>query len=204
MRGGWIESPIVAIGTIDHISSYGEQYVDHLPWPVTASVHKLYWCQGDFRLTAVVKGQLRSPPKKYLWASTIPGCELWSNDPRLRSSREQTRAWFLREEGGLLRPTFDNGTYRYVGLLAKWDDGPDLPARERLGLLLLRPDANGDTPEDFAKYLWDVGDIACELLGKPECADRIRAITLLGSPSLTEAACNFLSGQLGAGCVLPK
>ena len=196
----WAASPIIAVGEVTNVASYGEQSVDRLPSPMARSVHKLYWCEGDFKLTAVVKGELDPKPKRYLWASAVPGCKLWPDNPRLIFSRFETRAWFLREEGGLLRPTFDGGTQIFLGLFAKWE-GPRLPARQRLGLLLLDPAANSDTLEDFASYLWDVGDIACELLGKAECVRRIRALTDLGSPKLREAGCDFLKGQLGTDCI---
>jgi len=200
LYGEWIAAPIVAIGEVRNVHSYGEQNVDRLPWPMSPKVHRLYWCQGDFRVTALVKGELHAPAKKYLWASAFPGCKLWPDDPRLVYGRFQTRAWFLREEGGFLRPTFDAGTHGFIGLFTRWEDGPPLAAREKLGTLLLTPSANSDKLDDYADYLWDVGDIACELLGKAECTQRIRALSALGNSHLREQACGFLKGQLGQGC----
>lgn len=198
--GEWMASPVVAVGKVSNISSYGEQNVDRLPWPMSPDVHRLYWCQGDFGVFAVVKGELHTPTKRYLWASAFPGCKLWPDDPHLVYSRFQTRAWFLREEGDFLRPTFDAGTRGFIGLFTRWEDGPPSAARLKLGTLLLTPSANSDNLEDYAHYLWHVGDIACELLGKPICAQRIRALGELGSPSLREQACGFLRGQLGQDC----
>jgi hypothetical protein len=200
LHGEWIASPIVAVGTVENIISYGEQNVDHLPWPMSPSVRRLYWCQGDFNVIAVVKGELNKTPRKYLWASSLAGCKLLPEDPHLVFSRFATRAWFLREEGQFLRPTFDGGTHGFIGLLAKWDDLPKLPARQRLGTLLLKPSANSDKIEDYAQYLFQVGDIACELLGKAECVTQIKRLTKLGSPVLEEAACSFLKGQLDEDC----
>jgi hypothetical protein len=199
IAGDWKASPIVAIGDVTNITAYGEQNVSSLPWPMSPDVHELYWCQGDFRAIEVVKGELPAPPKKYLWASSLPGCALWYGDARF-FQRLATRVWFLRVEGEFLRPTFDGGTARLFGLFTKWDDGPRLPARQRLGVLLLTPAANSDTPEDFARYLWNSGDIACDLLGKAQCALQIRSLTELASPALREAACNYLKGQLGEEC----
>jgi hypothetical protein len=196
LQGDWIASPIVVVGEVANISKYGKQTIDRLPPPTTPDAQDLYWCQGDLQVAAVVKGEFHAPSRRYLWASTIPGCKLWDDDPKFIFHRQQTRAWFLREEGGFLRPPFDYGTYRYIGLLDKWEGGPDLPAPERLGALLLAPGANADTLDDYADYLWDVGDIACELLGKAECARRIRELTTLGSPKLRDQACGFLKGQL--------
>lgn len=108
--------------------------------------------------------------------------------------------WFLREEGQFLRPTFDYGTYRFDGVFPPWSEGPRLPPRQRLGALLLTPSANSDALDDYARYLWNVGDIACELLGKPDCIRRIRSLQSLGNAALRHSACGFLKGQLGANC----
>ena len=57
-------------------------------------------------------------------------------------------------------------------------------AKEKFGTLLLTPAANTGSLEDYANYLWLIGDIACELLGKPECAEQIRHFMELGNPAL--------------------
>src|ERR1035438_3336537 len=72
--------------------------------------------------------------------------------------------------------------------------------RQRLGALLLTPHANTGTLKAYARYLWDVGDIACDLLGKADCARRIRQLAKLGDPLLRKSACGFLKGQLHEGC----
>jgi len=162
--------------------------------------HDLYWCQGYFNLVAVVKGDLGSARRKYLWASTIPGCKLVDNNPKLIYHRLKTKFWFLREEGQFLRPAFDYGTYLFEGVFTPWSEGPPLPPRRRLGALLLIPSANSDSFDDYARYLWNVGDIACDLLGKPDCIPLIRNLEGLGNSALEESACGFLNGQLGADC----
>jgi hypothetical protein len=204
LEGDWISSPIVAIGDVVNITSYGEQATDYLPRPTMQDVHRLYWCEGDFRVVAVVKGAFHELPKKYLWASTLPGCRLLPDNPEAVANRDQTRVWFLREERGLLRPTFDYGTYRFLGILTRWDNGPRLPPRQRLGTLLLTPAANGVSLEDYAAYIWQIGDIACDLLGKLECGRQIRNLAKLGNPVLEEAACGFLKGQLEQDCDTPN
>jgi len=196
----WGASPIVAIGEVANISAYGEQDVKDLPWPMSPGVRKLYWCVGDCWAAAVVKGKMRAASRTYLWASAQPGCNLWPDDPHLVYHRQKTRAWFLREEGEFLRPTFDGGTSKFIGLFTKWEDGPRLPARQRLGVLLLTPAANSDTLEDFAHYLWNVGDIACELLGKAECVRQIRNLASPGSATLRTEACRYLEGQQNTRC----
>jgi hypothetical protein len=200
LEGVWLASPIVAVGDVSDITSYGHQTVDHLPAPTSPGFHDLYWCQGYFNAVAVVKGELKDTRRKYLWASTVPGCNLVDNNPKLVYHRLKTKYWFLREEGQFLRPTFDYGTYCFGGVFTPWSEGPLLPARNRMGALLLTPSANSDSLDDYAGYLWNVGDIACELLGKSECIRRIRSLEGLGNPALRESACGFLTGQLGVDC----
>ena len=198
--GEWQASPIVAVGEISNVKKYGEQTVDHLPPPTSVSIHKLYWCLGDFHVVAVVKGEIRVPSREYIWATTFRDCNLWPPNSQSADSRAETRAWFLREENGVLRPTFDYGTHKFLGLLTKWEDGPPLPAPERLGVMLLTPSANSETLEDFSKYLWDIGGIACEFLGKAECARRVGDLLSLHSTSLADAACHFLKDELQVDC----
>jgi hypothetical protein len=122
-----------------------------------------------------------------------------SENPAHIANRDKTRAWFLREEGGSLRPTFDWNAFPFLGLLVDWNAGPPLPPRQRLGTLLLTPLANCDMIKDYADYSWDVGDIASELLSKAECVRRIRELSLM-SPLLREPACDFLKAQLDEDC----
>lgn len=202
LEGVWLKTPIAAVGEVSNIVSYGHQTVDRLPRPTDPSVHDLYWCLGYFNAVAVVKGALKEKRRKYLWASTFRGCMLVNSDPYLYYHRLETKIWFLREEGEFLRPTFDYGSHRFAGVFTAWSDGPDLPAPERMGALFLTPFANSDTLEDYARYLWLIGDIACELLGRTECIQRIRSLEALGSPALRESACDFLKGQLGTDCLI--
>jgi len=195
----WDASPIVAVGNVTNVTEYGQQEVDHLPWPMSPDVHRLFWCEGDFHAVAVVKGEMRLLNEKYLWGSGMRGCKL-SYGSRSGLARLQTRVWFLREEGEFLRPTFDGGTHGFLGLYTPWSSGPNLPPRERLGVLLLTPGANADSLRDYAQYLWSVGDIACELLGKSACAERIRALAALGDAGLKTAACGYLKAQQGESC----
>ena len=199
LPGVWAAAPIVAVGAVVNIRPYGEQEVERLPWPMSPDVHKLYWCEGDFLVTAVVKGELSGVGKKYLWASAQSGCKEWYGDKR-SFDRLKTRAWFLREEGEFLRPPFDGGTALFEGFFARWDQRSREPVRRQFGTLLLTPDANSDTLEDYARYLWNVGDIACEVLGKTECVRQLRALAAAGNPTLREDACHFLKGQMDVDC----
>jgi hypothetical protein len=196
----WKASPIAAVGEVVNIHPYGQQIVEKLPWPMSPDVHKLYWCEGDFRVIATVKGELSRSAEKYLWASSLPGCKLWNDNPRLVFNRFRTRVWLLREEGEILRPTFDGGTVSFIGFFAKWDENSRQSPQRQLGALFLTPAANSDALEDYARYLWEVGDVACELLGRAECVREIRALGELGNSALRDNACHFLKGQLDEDC----
>ncbi len=200
LQGAWLASPIVAVGEVSHITTYGHRFVEHLPAPTLPDVHDLYWCQGDFNLVAVIKGELPAAPRKYLWASTIPGCALVDSNPEFVYRRMKTKFWYLRAEGQFLRPTFDYGAQRFDGVFPSWSQGRPLPARQRLGVFLLTPSANTDSLDDYSRYLWNVGDVACDLLGKRECARRLGSLEGLGNPTLRESACGFLNDQLGVDC----
>jgi hypothetical protein len=54
------------------------------------------------------------------------------------------------EEGKVLRPTFDYGMYGLLGLFAKWDDGPGLPAPHRLGARIECPVRSAPQPQSAA------------------------------------------------------
>src|SRR5579862_2331673 len=156
LPGLWEATPIVAIGNVKNVMKFGQQTVDHLPWPVTQDLHKLYWCQGDFESIATIKGAL-DPKKKYVWASVNPGCKLFYGDSREYSKRV-TRVWFLREEGEFLRPTFDGGTAYFYGFFQRWNYASDLAPQQKLGVLFLTPNANSDSLGEFASNIWDVAD----------------------------------------------
>jgi hypothetical protein len=162
---------------------------------MSPNVKTLYWCEGVFRPVAVVKGRLPSGTRRFLWASSIQGCRVPPNASR-SANRVQTRVWFLRPEGEFLRPVFDSGTHGFIGLYARWEGGPPSPARVRLGRLLLTPSANSETLEQYSQYLWDVGPIACELLGTQDCARMIRELKELLSA-------NKLAISYEVSCVYP-
>ncbi len=195
----WANATIVAVGEVVHARSYGTQNYSRLPFPAHPWEHELHWCVGDFHAKAVVKGTLEAAPQKYLFVSW-PDCGIVNSAAPDWGGEAKTQVFFLRVEGEFLRPVFDYGTHKYLGLLTSWDKGPHLPPQQRLGVLLLTPSANASTLEAYAHYLGDVGDIACDLLGKADCAMRIRQLAKLGSPLLQQYACGFLQGQLHEGC----
>lgn len=188
-----MRAPVVIIGEVTNIRLYGKQHGDHFPPPMAPWVRTLYWCQGDFQSIAVVRGHLPSS-RRYLWATGLKGCKLYEDNPESIRSRYETRAWFLREEGEFLRPVDDYGTRHFVGLCARWRDGPALPPAKRLGAMLLDPPANCATPSDYHQWLWEVADMACDLLGRTECVSRIRALQDV-DPRLRVIGCEYLKAQ---------
>lgn len=203
MEAPWLRAPIVAIGEVTNVSSYGEQTVDRLPPPTSPEAHHLFWCIGDFHSVAVVKGTLHKPIKRYLWATTIPGCHLWPEDPAFVAYRFKALAWYLREEGGFLRPPFDYGAWPFLGLFVAWEPSSTLSPQRQLGTLLLTLEA---VSEDAGRYVEDMlsnADIACELLGKTQCAQRIRELSTENS-ALHEPLCQFLRSELGQECEVTR
>lgn len=198
LPGLWCASSIVAVGHVKNVAEYGVQTVENLPSFVKQRLDKLYWCQGDFLVQSVIKGELSRPGKKFLWATVNPGCRLQFGDEKAYEWRS-TRVWFLREEGEFLRPAVDSGRY-LVGFSAPWRDGTDMPPLERFGVLLLSPLANERSLSDYADTFWSHADLACSLLGKPKCAQRIRALAKLEEPTLREAACQYLKAYMGEAC----
>ena len=203
----WEASSIVAVGHMRNVKPYGEQPNHRFPVPMSPPiVHTLYWCVADFDVAAVVKGELPTVAKKYMWASSFPGCSLWlwPDNPKAVDRRFLTRVWFLREEGEFLRPPVDSGMKPYIGLFTKWENASSTTeARRELGTLLLTPSANADDLDDYTAYLWDVGRIACDLLSKTDCALQVRRLADMGNPKLQEDACGFLKGELGEDCLPP-
>jgi hypothetical protein len=93
----------------------------------------------------------------------------------------------------------------YLGLFARWMDvSSTAEARSELGTLLLTPSANSDNLDDYAQYLDEVIEIACELLPKGDCIAQVRHLADMGNPKLRESACGLLKGLLGEDCLPVK
>ena len=199
----WSASPIVIIGRASNVKPYGEEVSARFASPMPSHVHTLYWCVADLHVLATVKGVYKKTASKYVWASLAPGCNvwLWPDNPQAVDRRFQTRAWFVREEGPLLRPTLDTGMPPYIGLFTNWENVNSVSdARRHFGELLFTPSANSDSIGDYAEYLPDVFDIACELLGKADCALRLAALSDTNDIRLQQISCGLLKGEMGRPC----
>ncbi len=198
----WERSPIVAVGDLTDVSALGVETLDHLPAPIAESVHTLYWCQATFNAVAVIKGRLPDE-RRYVWGAIQPKCRLFYGDEK-SYQQHTTRIWFIREEQGLLRPIYDGGSAHFYGLFTKWSDGPKLPPRQKLGVLLLSPTAVANNAQEFAGSLWNNADLACSLLGRVDCTNRIKTLASLGEPVLRRVACDYLHAQQGEECDAPR
>jgi hypothetical protein len=107
----WERSPQIVIGELRHVRSFGVQTVRNLPWPAQ-DVRRIYWCQADLVTRSVIRGQVPSPGKKFLWGSGFPGCGLapLKTDTTYGPT---TELWFIREEKEYIRP-FSDMRSRYV------------------------------------------------------------------------------------------
>ena len=122
LSGLWQATPIVVIGRLRDVGVDGIQSVDGLPWPVEQDIRKLYWCRGKLQVEDIIKGTVASGQHTFLWASVSPGCQLHLGR-QANSSELGFRVWFVREEDGLLRPTFDGGSRYFLNFRTGWNGG---------------------------------------------------------------------------------
>jgi hypothetical protein len=185
----------VVVGEVRNITSVGDEPVKDLPWPAGPWIKRIYWCEADFNAYAIIKGPPPALGKRYEWGAIRPGCKLDALPP------DSTRVWFIREEGDYIRPVVDAGGRFYVTFLVKWDYNSKEEPQTRLGRLLLNPTARHASLRQFAEEIYDeLVTTGCMILGKARCVEEIRALTSLGDPDLTRAACDFLKSQFREQC----
>lgn len=199
LMGLWEATPIVVVGDLRNVSEIGVQTMEKLPWPVEQDLHRLFWCRAELRVESVIKGTTATGRRKYVWASVNPGCRIFS-DHEAEPVKRGFRAWFVREEGDSLRPTFDGGSRYHLGFHTRWNRGARTTLQEELGMSLLTPAANTRTNREFADAIWDQADVACALLGKARCVAELRALSRVGDKALQTAACEYLRAQQGESC----
>lgn len=190
------KASIIAVGDLENVREYGIQEARNLH--TQQDLHTLYWCEADFRLKVLITGAL--PHKKYLWGSVSPGCRLYYGDQRSYEDRA-TRLWFMREDGEFLRPVSD-GSRAFYGFYAEWPEGSGDP-RRKLGNLILTPDANAKSLQEYSDGFWELADFACDLLWKTDCVKEIDALAWLGNVHLRETVCAYLKAEQGEICRLP-
>jgi hypothetical protein len=193
MLGLWEETPLVVIGELTNIHQMGVQPITDPPLPVSSTIDRVYWCRGDFIPMRAIKGQLPSKAK-YIWGSIRPGCQLDDLPP----GRE--RVWFVREEPPFLRPTVDGGGRMYMTLSNRWPERSFLNPEVQFGSLLLTPLAMNSSLSEYANGFGDLASLACFIVGREPCIERIKALSLLGNGDLRLEACSFLRSQYKVQC----
>jgi hypothetical protein len=196
LSGTWEFSPSVVVGDMRHAKAVGTQKL--VPPPLAGARDTLYWCEGDFRTFAVIKGTAPSPRKKYLWAEFQPGCDLYFQDP-IAAGSPVTRVWFIREEGKYVRPAVDSARHYYL-LHTDWASSSDVDARTRFGRLLLTPAAYAGTLVEFSQGFTNLASLAQMVLGDAEARTRVRELAGLGDPDLRREACDFLQMNFQEKC----
>ena len=194
LEGTWEGAPTVVIGEVRNITAVGDEPALDLQWPAGPWIKRIYWCEADFYAYAPIKGTVPARGKKYLWGAIRAGCKLDPLPP------DSTRVWFIREEGDYIRPVVDAGGRFYLTFRVKWDYKSSEDPETQFGRLLLNPKARNATIRDFAEAIDEPASTACFILGKARCVEEIRALTSLGDPDLTRAACDFLSSQYQEKC----
>jgi hypothetical protein len=174
-------SGTVAVGDVRNVRQFAVQQSVRLSWPVAEGFYSIYWCEADFRLVAPITGP---PPvsRRFVWGSAKPGCRLPSREPH-SPNRTSTRGWFLRQEGGVLRPVVDYPARFFLEVEGEWSNGPY--PKMRFARLILSGSSVGEFPEP--------ADLACSILGQEECTERIRAQSNAGSTEFRRAACDYLT-----------
>lgn len=193
----WSRAPTIVVGDMQNLHSLGVQEVQGLPWPA-ASVRRIYWCEATLVTHYVIRGTRPSRDKQYVWGSGFPGCQIASQ--HYSSSRKQlvTRLWFICEDKRYIRPVNDMLlSYMFYGT---WDDHTDLDPTTQFALLLLNPEANGETTEQFAKGLFASASIACSLLSQTYCIERLQTLASQANRGVRDAACDFLLSQFRQRC----
>jgi len=194
LMGTWERAAAVVVGEVRNITAAGDHPVGDLPWPAGPWIKRIYWCEADFYGYAAIKGTLPARGKKYLWGAIRPGCKLEA------LPLDSTQVWFIREEGEYVRPAVDAGGYFFITFRVKWDYKSKEDPQTRFGRLLLNPTGRHDSLRQFGKDIGDPASTACSILGRARCVEEIRALTLLGDPDLTRAACDFLRTQYDESC----
>lgn len=203
-QGSWQKASFVAVGEVINHRVYEVQWKEELPWPVPSSLHLLYWCRGDLRIDAAVKGEAPAESVDVYWATVQPDCRSAFNDERY-SRQWPTKIWCVKRDGRFQVLLHAFYYRRYLGLPFRWDAGAKLPPRERLGALLLSPSDDEEDLYSFGDRIWERADVACELLGKEGCVRKLRDLAALGGKTpggeaLKEAACQYLKAELREKC----
>lgn len=200
LEGAWEQASTVAVADIKNVTELGVQTVERLPPPISPAIHKLYWCQADIEVLAIVKGARPDSQKKLVWGSVQPGCRTSYVEQWNKEEGPVTGVWLLREEEDFIRPVVDGGHEFYYSFRVPWDSESDVSAQTTFGRLLLNPLATSGTLRAYAQGSFELMGLGCLILGRGECVARIEGLAGLHDPTLRSAACDFLSSQFQRKC----
>lgn len=200
LSGVWERATFVAVGDLQNIRPLGVTRPRKLPRLASSDIPQIHWCTGDFVPQQILRGTLRAKAKVYLWGAIEPGCKL-DRDARLMPDEMLSQVWFIREEEGYLRPVVDAGGPFFFTFHVAWGPHAAGPDSERyFGSLLLSPSATGLSPEEYAQSFIKPAGLACWILGRADCIQRIRDMATTDNRKLHDAACEFLYSQFHEGC----
>jgi hypothetical protein len=201
LSGTWERAPAILVADLSHIAAVGVQRIKSPPWPASPDINRIYWCEGDLEVYSLIRGKVPLNGRKFLWGAATPGCDVTKVSYGRRWSDEAiTHVWFIREEGGYLRPIVDAGGLYYYAFHTKWTGDSKEDPQERFAELLLTPSANDKTLREYAHGFFNLASNACFILGRPKCIEKINKLTQLGDADLRRAACDFLKSQFQANC----
>lgn len=206
--GLWEKSQLVVVGDIRQVKPYGIQVGVQLGPPVQHGYDKLYWCEGELLILAVVKGSEQRKQARLLWASLVPGCVLYWNDSN-NEMISSSRIWFLRKEGAILRPVLDygmmfrGGTTLFLEVRRPWADRPGIPLPEAFAGLLLSPEVLGDGRLELEGGGEEILYLACSALGSEKCVATLRALSKI-RPSTRQMVCRYLDRAMDEPCSISE
>ncbi len=162
LYGTWIQASHIVLGKLDRGKLVGET---DPPSYASDSVRKIYWCEGELRIDAYIRGT-QVPTNKYLWGSLQKECR----SDQLPAGQNPyigpvMRIWFLKIEGGYLRPILEGGGVHLLTLRGEWPSSPKEDRERYLARLLLTPYANSLNEEDYALHFFSNASNACFILG---------------------------------------
>ena len=110
------------------------------------------------------------------------------------------RIWFLKIEGGYLRPILEGGGVHFLTLRGEWPSSLQEDRERYLARLLLTPYANSLNEEDYALHFFSNASNACFILGLTDCKLEIRKVSLNPNSTIKNAACEYLRSQFAESC----
>jgi len=201
LAGSWERADDVVVGDVSNIVALGSEKISDPPWPVSSTIHEIYWCRADFHADSVVKGKIPTPGKKLIWAAIRPGCGFeWFRYGYEETTPPVTRVWFVREDGEYIRPAVDGGGVFFASFHASFSASGKPEDRKRFAYLFLNPGALGMSPAHYALILHNPVELARAILGETECADALRALSSYPDVKLHDSACGYLEHSFRQSC----